>query len=31
MVRNHSWVKDSGYRLASWSSASEVSVIAATP
>src|SRR5215469_980787 len=26
-VRNHSWVKDSGYRVGSWSSASEDSVI----
>ena len=31
MVMNHSWVKDSGYRFASWSSATEVSVMAATP
>ncbi len=28
---NHSWVKDSGYRFDSWSSASEDSVIAASP
>src|ERR1700722_14661189 len=31
MVRNHSWVKDSGYRFVSWSCATEGSVIAAPP